>query len=87
MAKLTTGKNTDLTALMSSPNLKTLLRNLLTGIPTDVDLTDITTETAAPLESALSMIQQVRTSESGSIIEALENLIDQIHLISGEYSL
>jgi hypothetical protein len=87
LGKLTTGKNTDLTTLMNSPNLKTLLRNLLTGIPADVDLTDLTAETATPLESALSIIQQVRTSESGSIIEELENLIDQIHLISGEYSL
>ena len=72
---------------MNSPNLKTLLRNLLTGIPTDIDLTEITTDTAAPLESALSIIQQVRTSESGSVITELENLINQIHLISGEYCL
>ena len=72
---------------MNSPNLKTLLRNLLKGIPTDIDLTEITAETATPLESALSILQQIRTSESGSIIIELENLINQIHYISGEYHL
>jgi len=80
-----TGKNSDLIALMNSANLKILLRNLLTGIPTDIDLTEITTETATPLESALAIMQQVRTTESGPIIAELENLINQLHLISREY--
>ena len=79
------GKNKDLTTLMNSPNLKYLLRNLLSEIPTTIDLTEVTTETACPLEKALSTIQTVRMEESGPVVEELESLINQIHMISGEY--
>jgi hypothetical protein len=70
---------------MNSPNLKFLLRNLLSKIPSTVDLSEITTETVAPLEKALHLVQQVRLEESGHVVAELEALIDQIHIISGEY--
>jgi hypothetical protein len=70
---------------MNSPSLQILLRNLLSAIPTSTDLTEINTEMAPALENALSLIQQVRTEESGPVVGELEDLIDQIHTISGEY--
>jgi hypothetical protein len=70
---------------MNSPSLQILLRNLLSAIPTSTDLAEIDTETAPALENALSLIQQVRTEESGPVVGELEDLIDQIHTISGEY--
>jgi hypothetical protein len=70
---------------MNSPSLQILLRNLLSAIPTSTDLAEIDTETAPSLENALSLIQQVRTEESGPVVGELEDLIDQIHMISGEY--
>jgi len=79
------GKNSDLVALMNAPALQTLFHNILSPIPKSIDLTEITTETATPLESALSILQQVREQESGPVIDQLESLINQIHLISGEY--
>ena len=50
-----------------------------------MDLTEVTTETDKSLETALSLIQQIRHEETGPVIEELEILINQIHLISGEY--
>jgi hypothetical protein len=83
--RLMTGRNADLVARINSPNLKTLLKNLLSTIPETIDLTEITSETAAPLKTVLSLIQQVRVEESGPVVDELESLIDQIHVISGEY--
>jgi len=70
---------------MNSPTLKVLFRNLLANIPADADLTEINTETAAPLESALSVMQEVRETESGQAVEELEALIDRVHKTSTEY--
>jgi hypothetical protein len=70
---------------MNSPNLKTFFRNIMGGIPTSIDLTEVNKETAGPLEDALSLIQQVRTKETGVAAAELEALINQIHMISGEY--
>ena len=70
---------------MNSPALKVLFRNLLSNIPSNTDLTEINTETAAPLESALSLMQEVREKESGQVVAELEALIDRIHKVSGEY--
>jgi hypothetical protein len=70
---------------MNSPSLQILLRNLLSAIPTSTDLTEINTETAPALENTLNLIQQVRTEESGPVVAELEDLIDQIHTVSGEY--
>jgi hypothetical protein len=84
-SNLISGKNTDLINLMNSPSLKILLQNLLSDIPTSIDLSELTTETSTALETALSIIQKVRTEESGPVINDLENLIDQIHMVSGEY--
>ena len=70
---------------INSPHLKVLLRNLLVDIPTTTDLTELNTETAAPLESVLSLMQQVRETESGQVVAELETLIDRIHTVTGEY--
>ena len=70
---------------MNSPTLQTIFRNLLSEIPSENDLTDITQETCVPLEKVLSLLEEVRTKESGPVTQELEMLIDQIHRISGEY--
>src|SRR5271156_5695977 len=51
------GKDPDIVKNITSPALKTLFRNILANIPTATDLTEINTDTAGPLESALSLIQ------------------------------
>ena len=49
------------------------------------DLAEINTETAARLESALSVMRDVRENESGRVIAELEAVIDRIHTVSREY--
>ena len=85
LSKITTGKNQDVVQQMNSPTLKILLQNILSGIPKNIDLAEITTETAPSLDHALSLIHQVRTTESGPAVAELESLIDSIHTVSGEY--
>ena len=79
------GTSPELVKQMNSQTLKILLQNILSGIPKDIDLTELTTETASSLDHALSLIQQVRTKESGPAVNELESLIDAIHTVSGEY--
>jgi len=50
-----------------------------------MDTMSLSDEDALKLDKALSLIQQVRTEESGPLITELEDLINQIHVISGEY--
>jgi hypothetical protein len=83
--KLTIERNKDLIARLNSPTLKPLLRNLLKGIPTEIDLTEVDSETEPALETALRQIHQVRTEESGPVVTELECLMSQIFAISGEY--
>lgn len=82
---LTIGKKAELVNQMSSPTLKILLQNIVSGIPKDIDLTELNSETASSLERALSLIHQVRTTESGPAVNELESLIDAIHVVSGDY--
>ena len=70
---------------MNSPTLRILLQNILSGILKDIDLSEITTETAPSLDHALSLIHQVRSTESSPAVAELESLIDAIHTVSGEY--
>ena len=85
MSKTNKGKTPDAVKAINSPTLETLFRNILSGIPCETDLTDLTEQTSLPLEKALSLLQEVRTMESGPVTQELETLIDQIHMISGEY--
>jgi hypothetical protein len=80
------GKNSDLVTRINSPTLKTFFQNLLADIPADFNLTEVTSEIVAPLDKSLSLIQQVRTEESGQVVTELESIIHQIHVVSGEYS-
>ena len=70
---------------MNSPTLKTLFRNLLADIPSEIDLTELTPKNAGNLDKILSILQHLRTEESDPVVIELESLIDQIHIISGEY--
>ena len=81
------GKNKELVALLNSSVFRTFFRNLLRDVPEGIDLEEeeLPTNEVASLEKALSLIQQVRTEESGQVVNELENLIDQIHTIAGEY--
>lgn len=79
------GKNADLINYLNSPNLSVFLKNILSEIPSGTDLNDVTIQSTAAIEKALSLIQQVRTEESGTVVADLESLIDQIHHVSGEY--
>jgi uncharacterized protein YicC (UPF0701 family) len=79
------GKDADIVDAINAPALKTLFRNLLKDIPTTTDLTEINTETAVALESALSVMQQVREKEGGQVVEELEAFVDRVHTVSGEY--
>jgi len=85
MSKTNKGKNPDVVKAVNSPTLETLFRNLLSEIPRETDLTDVTEESSLPLEKVLSVLQEVRTTESGPVTQELEMLIDKIHMISGEY--
>ena len=71
--------------MMNSPEVQPLLRNLLSGIPGSIDLSEVSAETSAPLDKALSILHEIRTREAGPITSHLETLIDRIYMVSGEY--
>jgi hypothetical protein len=72
-------------ARLNSPTLKPFIKNLLKGIPKEIDLTEVDSEIEPALETALRQIHQVRTKESGPAVTELESLMSQIFAISGEY--
>jgi len=79
------GTNKELIELMNSPELQPFLRNLLSGIPKSVDLSEMSIETSTSLDKALSLLHEIRTEEVGPITSHLETLIDRIYMVSGEY--
>ena len=82
---LTAERNKDLIAALNSPSLRHLFQNLLTGIPTSIDLKEVDSDTEPSLENALRLIDQVRTTETGPVVSELESLMEKICIISGEY--
>jgi hypothetical protein len=71
--------------MMNSPDLKPLLRTLLQDIPTQTDLSEVTSENSAPLDKALSSLQEIRTQEIGPVTTTLETLIEKVYMTTGEY--
>jgi hypothetical protein len=58
---------------------------LLRDIPDELDLAQVTNNDTVKLEKALALMQQARTEESDQVVTELEDLINQIHLLTGEY--
>ena len=71
--------------MINSPDLKPLLRTLLQDISAATDLSEVTAETSASLDKALSSLQEIRTQEVGPITATLETLIEKVYMITGEY--